>query len=305
MLGPDPDDRRSPASTSFRVGTLSKTLGSLGGFVAGPARYTDLLVNRARSYIFTTASTPADAAAALAALGDRALGRRRRACGPGCARTSTACVPVTRRRSCPYVLRRRGAHARGGRRAARRGAARPRDPPADGARPARRGCGSRSRPRTRRSRSTRSRARSTVSSPSRRADEPPPTSRVRQRDRHRGRQDVVGRRVARRAASAGDRRRARASRCSRASPGTPDRRRRARRRHRRAPRRCARRTAPIRWRGHRRWPRPSSGGPRSRPPTSRERSSGRQAPRSGWSRVSAGPARRSRRRRQRRPRTTA
>ena len=42
----------------LRVGTLSKTLGALGGFVAGPARYTDLLVNRARSYIFTTASTP-------------------------------------------------------------------------------------------------------------------------------------------------------------------------------------------------------------------------------------------------------
>jgi 7-keto-8-aminopelargonate synthetase-like enzyme len=36
--------------------------------VAGPARFTDLLVNRARSYIFTTASTPADAAAALSAL---------------------------------------------------------------------------------------------------------------------------------------------------------------------------------------------------------------------------------------------
>jgi 8-amino-7-oxononanoate synthase len=51
-----------------RVGTLSKTLGALGGFVAGPARYTDLLVNRARSFIFTTASTPADTAAALAAL---------------------------------------------------------------------------------------------------------------------------------------------------------------------------------------------------------------------------------------------
>ena len=47
---------------------MSKTLGALGGFVAGPARFTDLLVNRARSYIFTTASTPADTAAALAAL---------------------------------------------------------------------------------------------------------------------------------------------------------------------------------------------------------------------------------------------
>lgn len=52
----------------LRVGTLSKTLGALGGFVAGPRRYTELLVNRARAYIFTTASTPADAAAALAAV---------------------------------------------------------------------------------------------------------------------------------------------------------------------------------------------------------------------------------------------
>jgi 8-amino-7-oxononanoate synthase len=52
----------------LRVGTLSKTLGSLGGFVAGPARFVELLVNRARPYIFTTATTPADAAAALAAV---------------------------------------------------------------------------------------------------------------------------------------------------------------------------------------------------------------------------------------------
>jgi 8-amino-7-oxononanoate synthase len=43
-------------------------LGSLGGFVAAPAPLAELIVNRARSYIFTTASTPADAAAALAAL---------------------------------------------------------------------------------------------------------------------------------------------------------------------------------------------------------------------------------------------
>ncbi len=53
----------------LRVGTLSKTLGSLGGFVAGPRRFVELMVNRARPYIFTTATTPADAAAALAALG--------------------------------------------------------------------------------------------------------------------------------------------------------------------------------------------------------------------------------------------
>ncbi|MFN8027036.1 MAG: 8-amino-7-oxononanoate synthase [Acidimicrobiia bacterium] len=71
VLGPDPDfaDAAVGGPDVLRVGTLSKTLGALGGFVAGPARFTDLLVNQARSYIFTTASTPADTAAALAAVG--------------------------------------------------------------------------------------------------------------------------------------------------------------------------------------------------------------------------------------------
>ncbi|MCU1448675.1 MAG: 7-keto-8-aminopelargonate synthetase-like enzyme [Acidimicrobiales bacterium] len=66
VLGPD---LTVPADAEvLRVGTLSKTLGSLGGFVAGPATFVDLLVNRARPFIFTTAPTPADTAAALAAL---------------------------------------------------------------------------------------------------------------------------------------------------------------------------------------------------------------------------------------------
>jgi 8-amino-7-oxononanoate synthase len=50
-----------------RVGTLSKTLGALGGFVAADRALVELLINRARPFIFTTAPTPADAAAALAA----------------------------------------------------------------------------------------------------------------------------------------------------------------------------------------------------------------------------------------------
>jgi 8-amino-7-oxononanoate synthase len=58
-----------PPVAIMRVGTLSKTLGSLGGFVAGPGSFVQLLVNRARPYIFTTATTPPDAAAALAAVG--------------------------------------------------------------------------------------------------------------------------------------------------------------------------------------------------------------------------------------------
>lgn len=69
---------------ALHVGTLSKTLGSLGGFVAGPSRLIELLVNRARTFIFTTGLSPADTAAALAALqvceseeGDRLRARLR------------------------------------------------------------------------------------------------------------------------------------------------------------------------------------------------------------------------------------
>jgi 8-amino-7-oxononanoate synthase len=69
VLGPEPDFDGIADLALLRVGTLSKTLGALGGFVAGPAALTDLIVNRARSYIFTTAPTPADSAAALAAVG--------------------------------------------------------------------------------------------------------------------------------------------------------------------------------------------------------------------------------------------
>lgn len=52
----------------LRVGTLSKTLGSLGGFAAGSRAFIDLLINAARSFIFTTAPSPADIAAAAASL---------------------------------------------------------------------------------------------------------------------------------------------------------------------------------------------------------------------------------------------
>ncbi|MGH9123270.1 MAG: aminotransferase class I/II-fold pyridoxal phosphate-dependent enzyme [Acidimicrobiales bacterium] len=63
-LGPDGPD----GLDLLRVGTLSKALGSLGGFVAGSRRWIDWLVNAARPFIFTTAPTPADCAAAAAAI---------------------------------------------------------------------------------------------------------------------------------------------------------------------------------------------------------------------------------------------
>jgi 8-amino-7-oxononanoate synthase len=65
VLGPDPD---LSGVDAIRIGTLSKTLSALGGFAAGTRAMTELVVNRARSYIFTTASSPADTAAATAAL---------------------------------------------------------------------------------------------------------------------------------------------------------------------------------------------------------------------------------------------
>ncbi len=52
----------------IQIGTLSKALGSLGGYVAGSASLIDYLRNRAPSWIYTTGLSPADTAAALAAV---------------------------------------------------------------------------------------------------------------------------------------------------------------------------------------------------------------------------------------------
>ena len=52
----------------IQMGTLSKALGSLGGYVAGAASVIDFLRNRAASWVYTTGLSPADTAAALAAL---------------------------------------------------------------------------------------------------------------------------------------------------------------------------------------------------------------------------------------------
>jgi 8-amino-7-oxononanoate synthase len=51
-----------------RIVTLSKGLGAMGGAVCASRAVVDLLVNRARPFIFTTALSPADTAAALAAV---------------------------------------------------------------------------------------------------------------------------------------------------------------------------------------------------------------------------------------------
>ncbi|MFA4906164.1 MAG: 8-amino-7-oxononanoate synthase [Candidatus Margulisiibacteriota bacterium] len=54
--------------TDIVMGTLSKAVGSFGGFVAGPKNLIDYLRNKSRSFIYTTALPPASCAAALAVL---------------------------------------------------------------------------------------------------------------------------------------------------------------------------------------------------------------------------------------------
>ncbi len=51
-----------------QVGTLSKAIGVLGGFIAGPVHLTEWLQNRGRPYLFSTSAPPAVAAACIEAL---------------------------------------------------------------------------------------------------------------------------------------------------------------------------------------------------------------------------------------------
>ncbi len=51
-----------------QVGTLSKAIGVLGGYVAGPASLREVLIHRARPFLFSTSHPPAVAAACLAAI---------------------------------------------------------------------------------------------------------------------------------------------------------------------------------------------------------------------------------------------
>ena len=56
------------AHVDVQMGTLSKALGVSGGYICGSRSLIEWLVNRARSFIFSTAPPPACAAAATAAV---------------------------------------------------------------------------------------------------------------------------------------------------------------------------------------------------------------------------------------------
>ena len=52
----------------IQMGTLSKAIGTSGGYVAGPASLKDYLINTSKAFIYTTAQPPAIAAGASAAI---------------------------------------------------------------------------------------------------------------------------------------------------------------------------------------------------------------------------------------------
>jgi 8-amino-7-oxononanoate synthase len=96
-------------AVDVHMGTLGKALGSFGAYVAGSRTLIDLLVNRARSFIFTTALPPSAVAAAQAAIEivgreperargllarARALGERLRAAGLELPHLDSQILPV-------------------------------------------------------------------------------------------------------------------------------------------------------------------------------------------------------------------
>jgi 8-amino-7-oxononanoate synthase len=72
LYGPNRRGRAEELGVADRIeiqmGTLGKALGASGGYICGARPLIDFLLNRARSFIFSTAPVPAAAAAATAAI---------------------------------------------------------------------------------------------------------------------------------------------------------------------------------------------------------------------------------------------
>lgn len=61
-------EEKLESDVDVQMGTLSKALGASGGYICGSRSLIEWLINRSRSFIFSTAPPPAIAAAALAAI---------------------------------------------------------------------------------------------------------------------------------------------------------------------------------------------------------------------------------------------
>lgn len=84
------DEQGLRERVEIQMGTLGKALGASGGYFCGSRMLIELLVNRARSFIFSTAPLPAAAAAARAAIDLVRSSEGADACGRLWARTEQA-----------------------------------------------------------------------------------------------------------------------------------------------------------------------------------------------------------------------
>ncbi len=90
----------------IQVGTLSKAVGSQGGYVCAPAPVAELILSRARSFVYATGLAPASAAAARAAVEIIAAEPARGAAALAKARAFTAALGLPEAQSAivPVVL---------------------------------------------------------------------------------------------------------------------------------------------------------------------------------------------------------
>jgi len=107
------DELAVGSQIEIQMGTLGKALGASGGYICGSRALIDFLVNRARSFIFSTAPVPAAAAAAMAGIqlaqsseGERLrnlLAARIHQCRAGVAPVSNLKAAGDRRDACPMT----------------------------------------------------------------------------------------------------------------------------------------------------------------------------------------------------------
>ena len=94
-----------PCTAPLEMGTLSKALGSYGGYLCASAPVVELMTSRARTFVYTTALPPSAAGAALAALDVLEAEPERRARPLALARRLTAALDLPQAESAVVAIR--------------------------------------------------------------------------------------------------------------------------------------------------------------------------------------------------------